>query len=60
MPTAATMTGAHPPSFLWRPLRVNGTPVARAIRPLSAEIPTARRHEKEKPNLRIIDPLHSC
>jgi hypothetical protein len=37
------------PTFLCLPLLVRGIPVLREMRPLSADRPVARFHEKEKP-----------
>jgi hypothetical protein len=42
------------PSLSSRPLLVSGTPIARLRRTLAAEIPAARRQEKEKPGISLM------
>jgi hypothetical protein len=41
-------------NFRWRPERVSGMPIARESRPLAAERPIARFHEKLKPYVRLL------
>lgn len=48
-----------PPIFLSKPPLVVGMPVFLAILFLKPEIPKARFHEKEKPNLPMIVPFKS-
>ena len=66
MPAASSATATSPaptisaqpppvamrPSFRSRPDRVSGIPIIRESRLLAADRPSARFHEKEKPNLR--------
>jgi hypothetical protein len=50
----AVMGTTHPiarPNFRCRPDRVNGMPILREIRPLAADTPSARFHEKDNPGI---------